>query len=271
MASSIWSGSLSFGLVNVPVRLLSGVRDRGVHFRQLHAKDNVPVETRRYCSKENREVPWEEVVAGYQVDDGRWVTLTDEDLAAAEPRKTKTIDVEEFVDLHQIDPIYFDHPYFLVPEENEGAARAYRLLVEAMAESERAALGRFVLRTKEYLVAIRVRDGALALTTMLFHDEVRPTDDVERPARKRPGKEEVDRAVALIDALSTDFDPTRYHDRHRERLLSIIEKKKRGQKIKAPPAPREPSAVPDLMSALEASLEKAGTRRAPAGRGRRLP
>jgi DNA end-binding protein Ku len=257
MARAIWSGSLSFGLVNVPVRLLSAVRDRGVHFHQLHAKDNVPIETRRYCSKEDREVPYEEVVAGYRLADGKWVTLTGEELAAAEPRKTRTIDIEEFVELHEVDPIYFDHPYFLVPDENEGAARAYQLMVEAMAQSERVALGRVVLRTKEYLVAIRVRDGALALTTMLFHDEVRRIDDIERPSGRKAAKKQVDRAVSLIEALSTDFEPSRYEDRHRERLLAIIERKKRGEQIKAPPQPRQPAAVPDLMAALEESLAKA--------------
>ena len=257
MARSLWTGSLSFGLVNVPVRLFSAVRDQGVHFHQLHEKDGVPIETRRVCSKEGKEVPYDEIVSGYEIEDGKWVTLTDDELAAAEPRKTKTIDIEEFVELAEVDPIYFDHPYFLVPEESEGAARAYRLLVEAMGASERAALGRFVLRTKEYLVAIRVRDDALSLTTMRFADEVRSTDDVETPGGKKPAKKQVDRAVALIEAMGGDFDPSDWTDCHRERLLKIIDQKRKGKKVKAPPKADEPNAVPDLMAALEESLAKA--------------
>jgi DNA end-binding protein Ku len=258
---SLWNGSLSFGLVNVPVALHSAVREEGVHFRQIHEKDGAPIENRRFCSEEDVEVPWEEVVRGYEVSKGKWVTLTDEELAAAEPRKTRTIDIEEFVDLAELDPIYFDHPYFLVPPASEGAARAYRLLVEVMERSERAAIGRFVLRTKEYLVALRVRDGALTLTTMLFHDEVRPTKGIGPGSAKRtaPSKKEVDRAVALIDALTEKFDPTSYRDRHRERLLKIIRDKKKGRKIKLPEKEDEPKAVPDLMAALEESLARAKT------------
>jgi DNA end-binding protein Ku len=259
MPRSLWNGSLSFGLVNVPVALFSAVSDEGVHFRQLHEKDGAPIETRRYCSDEDVEVPWEEIVHGYEVSKGKWVTLTDEELAAAEPRKTRTIDIEEFVDLAEIDPIHFDHPYFLVPPDGEGAARAYRLLVEVMKESDRAAIGRFVLRTKEYLVALRVRDDALTLTTMLFHDEVRPTKGIAPSKSKRtaPSKKEVDQAVRLIEALSEEFDPSAYRDRHRERLLKIIRDKKKGRKVKLPEREDEPKAVPDLMAALEESLERA--------------
>ncbi|HEX8744421.1 MAG TPA: Ku protein [Thermoleophilaceae bacterium] len=259
MPRSLWNGSLSFGLVNVPVALHSAVRDEGVHFRQIHEKDGAPIDTRRFCAEEDVEVPWEEIVRGYEVSKGKWVTLTDEELAAAEPRKTRTIDIEEFVDLAEIDPIHFDHPYFLVPPDGEGAARAYRLLVEVMDREGKAAIGRFVLRTKEYLVAIRVRDGALSLTTMLFHDEVRPAKGIGPGSSKRtaPAKEEVEQAVALIDALTRKFDPSRYRDRHRERLLAIIRDKKKGRKIKLPEAEDEPKAAPDLMAALEESLARA--------------
>jgi DNA end-binding protein Ku len=207
-------------------------------------------------------VAWDEIVRGYEVSKNKWVTLADEELAAAEPRKTRTIDIEEFVDLAEIDPIYFDHPYFLVPPDGEGAARAYRLLVEVMDREGKAAIGRFVLRTKEYLVAIRVRDGALSLTTMLFHDEVRPARGIGPGSSKKtaPAKEEVDGAVALIDALTRKFDPSRYRDRHRERLLKIVRDKKKGRKIKVPDRQDEPQAAPDLMAALEESLAKAKKR-----------
>jgi DNA end-binding protein Ku len=262
VARSIWTGSISFGLVNVPVSLVSAVRDEGVHFRQLHEKDGAPIDTRRFCAEEDEEVPWEEIVSGYEVKKGKWVTLTDEELAAAEPRKTKTIDIEEFVDLTEVDPVYFDHPYFLLPPESEGAARAYRLLVEVMDRTDRVALGRFVLRTKEYLVAVRVLDGALALTTMLFHDEVRPTKGIGPGSAKStaPAKKEVDAAASVIDAMTVKWDPSRYDDRHRKRLQKIIRDKKKGRKIKLDEPQDTPQSVPDLMTALEESLERAKKR-----------
>jgi len=254
---ALWSGSLSFGLVNVPVQLFSAVRDQDLHFRQLHEKDGSPVETRRFCSAEDEEVPFEEVGHGYELDSGKEVVLSDEELSAAAPRKTRTIDIEAFVDLADVDPVYFDHPYFLLPEgDAEGTRRAYQLLVEVMQGTERAALGRFVLRTKEYLVAVRVRDDLLSLTTMLFHDEVRPTKPVPGGGRK-PAKERLDRAVTLIEAMSVDWDPARYEDRYRERLLEVIERKKKGKRITAPDDQDEPSPIPDLMAALERSLAQA--------------
>ena len=257
MARALWSGSLSFGLVNVPVQLFSAVRDQDLHFRQLHEKDGSPIETRRFCSAEDEEVPYEEIGHGYELDSGKEVVLSDEDLGAAAPRKTRTIDIEAFVDLADVDPVYFDHPYFLLPEgEAEGTRRAYRLLVEVMQGTERAALGRFVLRTKEYLVAVRVRDDLLSLTTMRFHDEVRPTKDVPGGGRK-PAKERLDRAVTLIEAMSADWDPARYEDRYRERLLEVIERKKQGKRITVPDDQDEPSPIPDLMAALERSLAQA--------------
>jgi DNA end-binding protein Ku len=259
VARAIWTGSLSFGLVNVPVSLYSAVSDQGVHFRQLHEPDGSPIETRRFCSEEDIEVPWEEIASGYEVSKGKWVVLSDEELAAAEPRKTRTIDIEDFADLDDVDPIYFDHPYFLVPPGSEGAARAYRLLTEAMDQGGKVAIGRVVLRTKEYLVALLVRDGALTLTTMRFHDEVRPTTGIAPGSAKRtkPSKQQVDHAVALIEELTTDFDPSRYKDRHRDRLLEIIRDKKKGRKIKLPEGDEEPKVAPDLMEALERSLEEA--------------
>jgi DNA end-binding protein Ku len=257
MARALWSGSLSFGLVNVPVQLFSAVRDHDLHFRQLHEKDGSPIETRRFCSAEDEEVPFEEVGHGYELDSGKEVVLSDEELAAAAPRKTRTIDIAAFVDLADVDPVYFDHPYFLLPEgDAEGTRRAYALLVEVMQGTERAALGRFVLRTKEYLVAVRVRDDLLSLTTMRFHDEVRPTKPVPGGGRK-PAKERLDRAVTLIEAMSVDWDPARYEDRYRERLLEVIECKKKGKRITVPEDEDEPSPIPDLMAALEQSLAQA--------------
>src|SRR4051794_7701249 len=250
MARALWTGSLSFGLVNVPVQLVSAVRDLDLHFRQLHAKDDTPVETRRVCAKEGKEVPYEEI--GSQYED---VVLTDEELSAADPAKTRTIDIESFVGLDEIDPIYFDHPYYLIPAgETDGTIRAYKLLAGVMEDTGRAALGRFVLRTKEYLVAIRVREGALALTTLRFHDEVRDTDGIDG-AGGRTKPKEVKQAVKLIEALSTDWDPSHYEDEYRKRLQSIVRSKRQGGEIKMPEAdPERTQPVPDLMAALEKSL-----------------
>jgi DNA end-binding protein Ku len=272
MARSLWTGSLSFGLVNVPVALFSAVRDTDVHFRQLHAADHTPVETRRFCRKEEREIPYEEIGSGYETDDGKQVVLTDEELATAAPRKTRTIDIEAFVDVDDVDPIYFDHPYLLAPAgDTEGTKRAYRLLVEAMGDTDRAALGRFVMRTKEYLVLIRVREGRLALTTLRFHDEVRPAKDVPTPTKRaKPAKGELDQAVALVEALSCDWDPGRYKDRYEQRLKRIIKRKEKGQTVQAPEREETPSPVPDLMEALERTLAevKSGDRKVPAAAGR---
>ena len=250
MPRPLWSGSLSFGLVNVPVRLVSATRDLDLHFRQLHATDPVPVETRRVCSEENKEVPYEEIG---REDDG--VILTDEELSAADPRKTRTIEIESIVNLDEIDPIYYEHPYYVVPAgETDGTVRAYRLLAEVMGSTERVALGRFVMRTKEYLVAIRVRGNALTLSTLRFHDEVRPTDHIDG-AGGRTKPKEVDQAIALIDALTVPWDPTDYEDEYRKRLQAIVRRKRQGGEIKAPELdPQRAQPVPDLMAALEKSM-----------------
>ena len=258
MARSLWTGSISFGLVNVPVALYSAVRDLDVHFRQLHGKDGAPIDTRRFCSEEDKEVPFEAVGHGYEMDDGTQVVLTDDDLATAAPRKTRTIDIEAFVDLADVDPIYFSHPYFLAPVgDAEGNLRAYQLLVKVMESTDRAALGRFVMRTKEYLVLVRVRDGRLALTTMLFHDEVRPTKGIDTGGRK-PAKAQLDATVKLVEALAVDWDPESYEDHYRERLLEVIERKRKGKRIVAPSGGRDAGGPPpDIMAALKESLERA--------------
>jgi DNA end-binding protein Ku len=274
MPRTLWRGSLSFGLVNVPVSLVPATKDLGVHFNQLHAKTGARLEVSRTCKKECEEVPYEEIGNAYDLDNGKTVVLTDEELEAAQPEKTRTIDISEFVDVDDIDPVYFDRSYFLVPDDTgEGPARAYQLLVEAMSGQHRAALGSFVLRTKEHLVALRVRDGLLQLTTMRFADEVRDPKDLPLPTGKKakPSKEELRNAVTLIEELSGDFDPKKLKDRHRERLLKIIDKKRKGQTIKAPAEPEVPQAVPDLMKALEESLAevRGKSKRKPARAGAR--
>jgi len=250
MPRSLWTGSLSFGLVNVPVQLVSAVRDLDLHFRQLHSSDDTPIETRRVCSKDGKEVAYEDI--GNEYED---VILTDDELSAADPARTRTIDIESFVRLAEIDPLYYDHPYFLVPAgETDGTVRAYRLLASVMEQSERVAIGRFVLRTKEYLVAIRARDEALTLSTMRFHDEVRDTEGVPgKGGRTKP--KEVKEAVKLIQALSIDWAPSDYEDCYRKRLQAIVRAKRKGGEIKIPePDPERTQPVPDLMAALEKSL-----------------
>ncbi len=267
MARTLWSGSLSFGLVNVPVRLTSAARDLDLHFRQLHEKDGAAIEQRRYCSEEEKEVEWEEVGRGYELDDGEQIVLTDEELASVEPRKTRTISVEAFVDLDDVDPIYFDHPWFLTPKgESEGTLRAYQLLVDVMESTDRAALGRFVMRTKEYLVLVRPRDGLLALTTLRFHDEVRPTDEIA-PGGRKPAKGKIEGAIAVIESLSTEWEPERYTDLYRERLQGVIEDKKKGKRIKAPELEEEPKPAPDLMAALQDTLDRMGSGKRPSRAG----
>jgi DNA end-binding protein Ku len=253
MARPLWSGALSFGLVNVPVQLYSAARDLDYHFHQLHAKDKQRIEQRRFCSEEDVEVDWAEVANSYDLK-GKQVVLSDEELASVEPRKTRTIEIESFAELADVDPIFFDHPYFLAPAgEAEGTMRAYRLLVEVMEHEERAAIGRFVMRTKEYLTALRARDGALALSTMRFADEVRPTSQVPTGGKK-PSRKQLDNAVAVIEELSTEWDPGSYKDCYRERLRKVIERKRKGAKIEVPETERQPKPVPDLMEALEATL-----------------
>jgi DNA end-binding protein Ku len=227
-----------------------------VHFNQLHEKDGARIEIHRFCSKEDVEVAYDDIGHGYELDNGRQVVLTDADLEAVAPRKTRTIEIESFVGLEAIDPMFFDHPYWLVPTgESEGPLRAYRLLVEAMADADRVALGRFVLRSREYLVAVRVRDDLLSLTTMRFADELRPTKDIDAGGRK-PAKGALDAAVKLVEALSDDWDPEDFKDEHRKRLRAIVKKKQKGATIEAPDQEREPKPADDLMEALRKTLEE---------------
>jgi DNA end-binding protein Ku len=256
---SLWTGSLSFGLVNVPVSLVTAVRDIDLHFQQLHEKDGAPIEVQRWCSKENVEVDYEEITHGYELENGHQVIVSDLELAAIEPHKTRTIDIEQFIDLEDVDPSYFDHPYILVPaSSDDGATRAYRLLTEVMSATERAALGRFVMRAREYLAIVRARDGVLTLSTMLFADEIRPTKGVDAATQKshKPTPKQLDAAVAVIEELSCGFEPEKYKDEYRARLKRIVARKRKGQTIAAPEKRDQPSPPPDLMDALERTLEE---------------
>ena len=258
MPRPLWTGSLSFGLVNVPVRLVSASRDLDLHFRQLREEDGTPIEIKRFCSKEDKEVPYEEIARQFEFDDEETVIVTDGELDALAPERTRTIEIDAFVDLEQVDPIYFDHPYLLVPAaDNDGALRAYELLLAVMGRSERAALGRFVMRTKEYRGIVRARDGAMSLTTMRMHDEVRAIDKVDTGGKGKVPKKQLDTALSLIEQMSVGWDPARYDDEYRARLQKVVQDKRKGRTVKVPDLLDEPSPVPDLMAALERSLAEA--------------
>jgi DNA end-binding protein Ku len=258
MPRAIWSGAISFGLVNIPVKLYSAVSRKTVRFHQLDREDTQRIQQRRVNPRTGEEVPYENLVKGYEIGPDRFVVITPEELDALAPEKTRTIDIEDFVDLEQIDPMYYDHPYYLAPDT--GATKAYRLLLDAMDEAGKVAIARVVIRSKEQLVAIRPRDGVLAMETMLFADEVVSPDDIEdMPAdgKAKTTKRELEMARQLIDSLSGDFEPGKYHDEYRERVLELIERKADGEEIVLEAPPEEPKKVPDLMAALEASIADA--------------
>jgi DNA end-binding protein Ku len=258
MPRAIWSGAISFGLVNIPVKLYSAVSRKTVRFHQIDAESGGRVRQKR-VGPDGEEIAYEQIVKGYEIGPDRYVTITPEELEALEPQKTRTIDIEDFVDLEQIDPIYYDHPYYLAPDT--GAAKAYKLLVDAMEDSGKVAVARVVLRSKEHLVAIRPRDGALAMETMLFADEVIPTESVEELAAADGDVKTSDRELAmanqLIESLASDFEPDKYRDEYRERVLDLIERKAQGETIVIEEPTAEPEKVPDLMAALEASIATA--------------
>ncbi len=267
MARSIWTGTISFGLVTVPVKLYSAVSPKSVRFHQLHATDLVRIQQKRVCPADGEEVAYGDLVKGYEIAPERYVVVEPEELAALEPQKTRTIDIEDFVELSEIDPIYYDHPYYLAP--GTGGAKPYRLLLDAMRESGKVAIARVVLRSKEQLVAIRPMRDVLAMATMNFDDEVVPVEQLdELPGEEvKTSKRELDVARQLVESLVSSFEPSRYHDTYREAVMSLIERKAAGEEVTAAPAPEERVVqAPDLMSALQASLTEVRRRTADAGR-----
>jgi DNA end-binding protein Ku len=256
MARAIWSGTISFGLLNVPVRLYSAVARRNIALREIRDSDSARIKHRRVAEGTDEEVPYERIVKAYELSPGQYVPLSKEEMAALAPEKTRSIDVQDFVEIGEIDPMYFDSPYYLGPAA--GAEKAYSLLAAAMESSGKAAIARFVFRNKEHLAAIRPAVGVLTLTTMRFADEVVPASELEDslPTEKpKVAKREREMAEQLIDSLSTKFDPAAYRDEYREQLLSLIESKAEGKEIVATEAeaPKETKA-PDLMAALEESI-----------------
>jgi len=257
---AIWSGSVSFGLVNVPVKLVSATSPKDVRFHQVHAADGARIRQVRVCSADGEEVDYSEIAKGYDLGGGRYVVVEAEELAALDPEGDRSIGIEEFVDLAAIDPVYFEHSYYLVPDER--SAKPYALLVEAMSRTAKAAVGRFVLRTKQYWVTLRAHEGVLVLATMLYSDEiVAPADlEVATTVDTAPSERELSMATQLVESLTAELDPSRYRDEHREKVLALVQAKADGQVLAAPPGPAPVAPVVDLMAALEASLAAARAR-----------
>jgi len=255
MARAIWTGAISFGLVNVPVKLYSATSPKSVRFHQLSSKTGARIRQKRVDPSTGDEVPFEEIVKGYELSPDRYVLIEPEELDALDPKATKTIDIEEFVDLSDIDPIYYDHSYYLAP--TTGGAKAYRLLLEAMREAGKVAIGKVVIRTKQQLCALRPTGNAMALSTMLFGDEVLSPDrldELDAVDDAEATKRELTMAQQLIESLSAEFDPARFKDEYRERVIDLIERKAAGEEIAVAPEAEDTTPAPDLMAALEASL-----------------
>jgi DNA end-binding protein Ku len=257
MPRSIWTGAISFGLVTVPVKLYSAVNRKTVRFHQLSGKTGVRIAQKRVDPQSGEEVAYEDIVKGYELSPDRYVVIEPGELETLQPKKTKTIEIEDFVELSQIDPIFYDHPYYLAP--GPGGAKPYRLLLEAMAETEKVAIARVVIRSKEQLVAIRAMGDVLEMATMLFADEVSSPDRLDElpdPKEVKTTKREVDVAKQLIGSLAGDFEPDKYRDTYRADVLALIERKAEGKEIAIQPEAEDvPEPAPDLMSALKASLE----------------
>ena len=250
-ARSIWNGTITFGMVNVPIKLYTATESKTVHFHLVHARDGSRVENRRICSKEDKEVPFKQVVKGYEVSQSKYVVLEDDEIKAAAGDRGKVIHLDEFVDVHEIDPVFFEKTYYVGSRNDEDA---YRLLHEALGRSERAGIGRFTFHDREYLVALRALDDLLALHTLRFHDEIVSGDDLEIDSGgRKPSKREAQMAKQLVDTLQRDFDPEDYEDSYRKSVLALIKRKASGKEIDLAEQ-EEPEHGDDLMAALQASV-----------------
>jgi DNA end-binding protein Ku len=255
MPRSIWNGTIAFGLMTVPVKLHTATESKTVHFREVHLDDGARIEHRRFCSKEDKEVPYKQVVKGYEVAPDEYVVLDKDEISAAAGDGAHRIDVEHFVDAARIDPVFYDKTYYL--GAGKDGAQAYRLLHDALEQTGRAGIGRFTFHDREYLTAVRARDGLLVLHTLRFADELVPGSDIDvaEPSRG-PGKREVDMAARLIDTLHERFRPERYQDEYRQAVLDVIERKAKGEEIRAEEEPPAEDGG-DLMAVLQASLDGA--------------
>jgi DNA end-binding protein Ku len=256
MPKSIWNGTITFGMVNVPVKLYSATESKTVHFHEVHAKDGARIEHRRICPKEGKEVPYKQIVKGYEVSEDQYVVLDDEEVKAAAGDRGKVIHLREFVAAEEIDPVFFERTYFVGSRDD---ADAFRLLHEALNKTGRAGIGRFTFHDREYLVALRAGDDVLVLHTLRFHDEVVSGDELELDgAGRKPSSREVDMAGRLVESMGEEFNPREYEDTYRDAVLELIKRKAKGEEIDLV-AQEEPEQGDDLAGALEASL--AGSRR----------
>jgi DNA end-binding protein Ku len=264
MPRAMWTGAISFGMVTVPVKLYSALNRKSVRFHQLSGRTGVRIAQRRVDPQSGDEVPYEDVVKGFEIAPDRYVVIEPGELETLQPKKTKTIEIEDFVELSQIDPVFYDHPYYLAP--GPGGAKPYRLLLEAMRETGKVAIARVVIRSKEQLVAIRPMGEVLGMATMIFADEILPAerlDEISEAAEVTTTKRELDIAKQLVDSLAGEFEPDKYSDTYREEVLALIERKAQGEAIAVQPVLEEVAApAPDLMSALKASLDAVRAREA---------
>jgi DNA end-binding protein Ku len=257
MPRAIWSGTISFGLVNVPVRMFSAIEEHKLHFHYLHTKDDSPIGYEKYCKKEDKPVPEDEIGKAFEVSKGKYVYLDEDDLEAAKVEGYRTIELTDFVPYEEIDPIYFEKTYYLGP--NDGGEKVYALLAKAMESSGLAGIGTYVMRDKEHLGCVRIRDGVLTLEKLFFADEIRPAKGI-KPSRVSVSKQELEMAEQLIDRFSGRFRPEKYKDTYTDALKKIVRAKQRGKAVEVAPEREEPE-VPDLMEALRASLETSKTSR----------
>jgi DNA end-binding protein Ku len=260
MPRAIWTGAISFGLVNVPVKLYSAVQRKTVRFNQLDSEGNVRIQQKRVNPVTGDEVPYERLVKGYEIAPGSYVVVEPEELEALEPRRTKTIDILDFVDLEEIDPIFYDHPYYLAP--GAGGSKPYKLLLEAMRETGRVAIGTVVIRQKQAIVALRPSGDVLQMATLVYADEIVPPDRLDDLPDEdvEIGERELAIAKQLVESLAAEWDPDRYKDEYREKVLQLIESKAAGEEVAVQPETEEAAPVPDLMAALKASLDAVQSR-----------
>ena len=253
MPRAIWTGTISFGLVNVPVRMYGAIEESDLRFHLVHEPDGGRIGYQKVCKAENEPVPDDEIVKAFEIEKDQLVVLTDDDFAAVKAEGVKTIEISDFVPYDEIDPIYFERTYYLGPQD--GGEKVYSLLRQAMEQTELAAIGKYVMRDKQQLGCLRIRDGVIALEKMFFHDEIRPTDEIA-PAKARVPKTELELAVALIGQFKSSFEPERYEDTYRDALLKLIKAKQKGETITAVPAAEDEEPA-DLLAALKASVDAA--------------
>ena len=265
MPRAIWSGSIAFGLVNAPVKMYSAIDEHDLELHLVHERDGSPIGYDKVCKKEGKKVPADEIVKAYEVKEGEYVYLTDEDFRAAQEEGYRTIEVLDFVPHDEIDPIVFQRTYYLGPAD--GAEKVYALLLKAMESSGLSAIARYVFHDKQQLGTLRVREGVITLESMYFADEIRPTKGIAPSKRTRVDKRELEMAETLIERFTSSFDHTRYEDEYRKRLLQVVKQKQKGDEVHAPP-PEEREAPTDILEALRASVEAAKGSAARNGQGK---